>query len=391
MGYFKKTPLGLAARSGGLHRYDAKSIVSVIQSRDRCFSCATTLNQNNRKDEHVVPDWLIRLQGLSHDFVGLPNRQSIAYSKWRLPCCAQCNEDYARIFEEPISKLFKGGYAQFLEFFRSGGDHLIYAWLGFVAAKHTLASGGRKWTPDARIKTKMLIETCDLESLCWQLALAQNLRLGGENRHIRRLHCIPWRPTAMANQPYGLFSDGQAGSIFLSCNGISLVASFSDGAPCGQAERFQALLGNNALSTIQVLEFMARLERTAYMHEKRYFRQFSIGNTSIIDRPKEPLKSTFRVPKNIANILHLGSAGQYVARVALNSPDWTQYLSDAIEGKTSFLHESLGPVFIDEDSLPYGPIKDDEYDARCVECLTVADMYLPANFDEMTKTWGLRT
>jgi hypothetical protein len=88
---------------------------SYVSERDqaldhgRCFLCGVTLDDENRTDEHVFPQWLLGDFALHNERLGLFNGTSIPYRSLKIPCCRDCNTVWLRRIEDVVSAAVRAG------------------------------------------------------------------------------------------------------------------------------------------------------------------------------------------------------------------------------------------------------------------------------------------
>lgn len=76
---------------------------------DRCFLCGTLLDDTNRTDEHVFPQWLLRRCELWHQKLTLLNGTKIPYAQVKIPCCFTCNNIHLSPIEARVGQAFRSG------------------------------------------------------------------------------------------------------------------------------------------------------------------------------------------------------------------------------------------------------------------------------------------
>ncbi len=78
---------------------------------------------------------MLRNRGLHSGNIVLPNRAEFKYGRYVVPCCKECNETLAHIFEEPISEAFANGYEGIMDLMRVGQGSLLWHWLALIFLK----------------------------------------------------------------------------------------------------------------------------------------------------------------------------------------------------------------------------------------------------------------
>src|SRR2546430_27745 len=74
-----------------------------------CFLCGTLLTDDNRTDEHVIPQWLQRTHNLWQQRMHLLNGTTMPYASLKIPCCSDCNNVRLCPIEEAVSIAFAAG------------------------------------------------------------------------------------------------------------------------------------------------------------------------------------------------------------------------------------------------------------------------------------------
>lgn len=89
-----------------------------------CFMCATTLNDDNRTKEHVIPKWIQEKYNLWDKTLALLNGTRIKYRQLTVPCCKKCNSKYS-VLEEKVKGAVEIGADAVKELPR----FLLFQWL----------------------------------------------------------------------------------------------------------------------------------------------------------------------------------------------------------------------------------------------------------------------
>ena len=135
----------------GIMRLDDGSTVTldgkfVFVSQDRflqdvcrgecCFICLAHPGKKPFNDEHVLPNWILGWQKLHGQSINLPDGSKHPYSSYKLPCCQACNTMMGKLFENPISHLFKTSIATALH--GPGGSERamrLFQWMSLIFVK----------------------------------------------------------------------------------------------------------------------------------------------------------------------------------------------------------------------------------------------------------------
>ncbi len=101
-----------------------------------CFICGTHPDAATFEDEHVIPDWVLKRFKLHAKFVTLPNGVTTRYDKYKVPCCAACNDRLAEEFENRIAPIVALGSNAVRDWLVSGDGHWrLFCWLALIFLK----------------------------------------------------------------------------------------------------------------------------------------------------------------------------------------------------------------------------------------------------------------
>ncbi|TBB22534.1 hypothetical protein ELH51_12860 [Rhizobium ruizarguesonis] len=118
--------------------------------KGNCFVCGAARNRTFN-DEHVFPNWLLRLCGLQQETLTLPNGNKVKYGTYKIPCCSACNSLLGDICETPISKVISAGFQATVDFVNTGGANALKVWLCLIFLKVHLRDFKNKIALDNRI------------------------------------------------------------------------------------------------------------------------------------------------------------------------------------------------------------------------------------------------
>lgn len=130
-----------------------------------CFVCGAAYNKARFNNEHVFPDWVIRMCGLQRSKFTLTNGELVPYTTYKIPCCQSCNTQLSDIYETPISKAFHKGYDGLIDFVRDGNANLIKSWLSLIFLKVHLRDFKNKVVLNEAVKLGMIGDHYDLHEL----------------------------------------------------------------------------------------------------------------------------------------------------------------------------------------------------------------------------------
>jgi hypothetical protein len=145
--------------------FSVPRFLAEIADGDGCFICGAKPGTKAFNEEHVVPDWVLRDRGLHSGNIVLPNSASFMYGRYVVPCCKDCNETMAEMFEVPISIAFARGYEGVVDLMRSGRGSLLWHWLALIFLKVHLKHRELRWHLDRRLGDAMMSEAYDWTQL----------------------------------------------------------------------------------------------------------------------------------------------------------------------------------------------------------------------------------
>ena len=171
--------------------YSAERFLEEIVNGGNCFICGSSPGSVVFNAEHVIPDWIVQRYDLNDSSMTLPGGTSIDYTRYKVPCCKNCNDLMNITFEGPLSRLTTGGYSAVKDYLSKGGREKIFSWLSLIFLKTHLKDRERRINPDKRVESARISELTD-----W-----------GEMHHI---HCL-----ARSFYNSAKISDRAFGSLFV--------------------------------------------------------------------------------------------------------------------------------------------------------------------------------
>lgn len=131
------TPKTIVSLDGRILFFELNHFIRDIVKGDCCFICGAYPQKKDFNDEHVIPDWLLKRFKLHDKKITLPNLTKIQYSKYKVPCCIDCNSELGRHFEKPIQQLFSMPYDEMVAEIKQNPEkmELVYRWLCLIYFK----------------------------------------------------------------------------------------------------------------------------------------------------------------------------------------------------------------------------------------------------------------
>ncbi len=117
---------------------------------DCCFICGASPQEKPFNNEHILPEWLLRRYDLFAKPITLPNRATMRYDRYTVPCCADCNSLMGDVVEKPISEVVQRGSDAINDFIANGNLLKIFVWMGLIFLKTHLKDRAFRVHLDAR-------------------------------------------------------------------------------------------------------------------------------------------------------------------------------------------------------------------------------------------------
>ncbi len=122
---------------GKILLFGLEDFIEHIANGNCCFICGAKPKSKEFNDEHIIPSWILKRFKLYSKQIQLPNDTFINYSKYKVPCCKECNSDLGSIYEEPISELLCKPYIEIVEEIKQNPAilRLMFKWLALIFLK----------------------------------------------------------------------------------------------------------------------------------------------------------------------------------------------------------------------------------------------------------------
>ncbi|MBK8368084.1 MAG: hypothetical protein IPL10_11880 [Bacteroidetes bacterium] len=145
-------PKTVFSSDGRILFYDLNHFKSDIVNGGCCFICGAKQNTKEFNDEHIIPNWILKRFNLQEAKITLPNFTKIQYSKYKVPCCKECNSQLGEHFEIPISELLSKSYDEIAKELINSPDKrdLLFRWLCLIYFKTHLKDKSLKASKDLR-------------------------------------------------------------------------------------------------------------------------------------------------------------------------------------------------------------------------------------------------
>lgn len=144
--------------NGTILFYKSEHFIKDIIQDGCCFICGAQPDSKNFNDEHIIPDWILKKHNLYQREITLPNGVKTSYSKYKVPCCAECNTELGNCYENPIRELLSKPYEEIAKELNSSQvkRELLFKWLSLIYFKTHLKDLSLRENLDFRKENKKI-------------------------------------------------------------------------------------------------------------------------------------------------------------------------------------------------------------------------------------------
>lgn len=153
--------------NGKILIYSINDFYNSIVIKKDCFICGVKYNKIHFNDEHILPNWLLKYLNLSEKKIILPNKANYKYSRYKIPCCINCNSDLSTILEIPVSKLLKNSFSDFITIINEDNKlvYILFRWLMLIYFKSHLKDTNFNWHLNKSIGQEKISDVYDWKNL----------------------------------------------------------------------------------------------------------------------------------------------------------------------------------------------------------------------------------
>lgn len=244
--------------------------VTTICEGTSCFICGRSRREVAFNDEHIVPNWTLRVFGLHQKTVTLPNGQRTVYGNYTIPCCKPCNDEMARTFEDPMSALIRAGGDAIQDHMVEHGGLLPFTWMALIFLKLHLKDRRLKRHLDRRLGDHPISADYTWEHMHHLHAVARAFHINAtvEREAVGSLFVFPIdaEPT-----DFDLITFTDAQTMLLQLGRTGMIAVFDDS--CAALNRVMWIVEKitGPVSTFQARDLAAH---------------FAMANLDLINRPR---------------------------------------------------------------------------------------------------------
>lgn len=240
-----------------------------------CFCCGAYHDEKIFNDEHIIPEWVLRTLKIFDRKITLPNKRTIIYGRYKIPCCEDCNKFLGEVFEEDISAILTKPYDEVAQYIAVNGFDKLFLWLSLVFFKIHLKDTQLRWDvnlqkPDDKIGDRYYWESMH-HIHCLARSVYTNVPI---DRKVFGSMLV--LPAKHSDEAFDLVDHFIGKGILLKINDLCLMAILDDSGAALDVYRNQLEKITSSLSVFQYREIFARLLhiRISLEEEPQYFTEF---------------------------------------------------------------------------------------------------------------------
>jgi hypothetical protein len=216
--------------TGKIIYFGAQRFLNDICLGDCCFICGAKPDEKRFNNEHVFPEWLLRRLDLFDKSITLPNKATVPYNRYTVPCCAECNSLMGDEVETPVSRAVGAGLGGLVKLIE---DHplTIAVWMKLIFIKTHLKDRTMRFHLDARKGQQKIGDLYPWEQLHYTHTFARCFYTGCQIRRDNFGGTLVLPVTPMFSAHRFDFADNFIGqTMLLRLDDVALLAVFDD---CG--------------------------------------------------------------------------------------------------------------------------------------------------------------
>jgi hypothetical protein len=267
--YFDKQ--GNIFDASGVRVFTSIELFTNLVSRDDiCFLCHETSIDKEFNQEHVIPNWVQNLCGLSDKYIKLPNETKFPYKNYKISCCKECNSFLGDCYESPISRAVSKGGDNLSNFLVDGGLWKIFLWMNLIYFKVHLKDNSLRLNRDKRAPDTTIGSLHDWGAMhhCHSLIRAEKFGIPIQTGALGSTMCLHLGDWA-EEFPFDYNDHIHTHTIFIRCRRIAVICVQNDA--CGTLQGLEPIIGNLPpnLSQIQLSELITEFQFVSHSLKNR--------------------------------------------------------------------------------------------------------------------------
>lgn len=349
MTFFKKEQDGsIVSKDGTVIFCSLRRFRRDIVEGDCCFLCGASPNEKDFNDEHVIPDWLLRYLGLHDKEITLPNSNTIKYSQYKIPCCADCNRFLGREIEEPISNILKSGIRGVAEHLKVHGTQQFFEWMNLLFLKTHLKDQLLRISLDERKGNNRIGDIYDWEMIhhIYCMARARYIDAHVRPRVFGSFFCLPAKDLEFLDS-FDYADIFRAKTVFIQFQDTALFCVLDDaGSTLSLMRDKQISKIEGPLSSLQLREILARISYVNILTQPRprFFTKIENGSPHISAHIRHPFHMVDSDDRLIGELMHYLCGGIFEQ---FNTGEHGFTAEDLKDGCWSFIFDDEGKFVSD--------------------------------------------
>jgi len=313
-----------------------------IVREDTCFVCGAERGSKDFDDEHIIPKWVLRNFNLQERRITLLNKKSFIYSKYKIPCCKDCNKELGQAYEEPLSHKLKLKYNDLEKNVDDNFKKLLFKWMSLIFIKTHLKDKEVRFDEDRRSKSVQNSELYDWGIMHHVHCIARSYYTSAviEDSVYGSLLIIPM--IEKEGEPFDFFDSITGRVIYIRLGDYAIIAVLDDSGICEKViNQDLEKIGKNRLSALQVREIISKLIsiNLHILNRPEYYSTINKNNEYFI-YSKIPKKIYFSNPQKIRKTQG-GFLKIFIEKIPTLNFD-EEYLDKIKDNKISFIFDQNG-------------------------------------------------
>lgn len=258
--FTRTTDGSIIGNDGRVILFSPERFLRDICEGDSCFICGANPEDKNFNNEHVLPDWLLRMFELKGRRITLPNETAFSYERYTIPCCEECNSLLGKNIEEKVKSLISEGQQAIHQHLKTEGPFLLFIWMGLIFLKTHLKDKNLRWHRDLRAQGHKIADLYNWEEFYNLHTIVRAGYVGSDvaGTVLGSFCMLPTKSVFAAGEfDFGDLTAGQ--TLMLRMGEFAFITVFNDSCGAMNAVRERLARIEGPLSEPQLREVMVEL------------------------------------------------------------------------------------------------------------------------------------
>lgn len=258
----KKTGNIVTPKSKKIIHYSYNDFIESVVKGNCCFICGTETDSKVFNDEHVIPNWILKHYAAPQAYMILPNNATLPYSKYKVPCCQECNSRMGIQIEEPMGRFLRRPYGDIIKDLQTDGRWYfrLYHWLCLIFFKTHYKDSFLRMERDNRVLSGTIADTYCWHSLYHIHAIArQHYTHASISNNVCGSIMVFESLLEFDDTDFDYLDNLNSQTVMLKLGGLVILAVLNDSKICLSVYKEFLSRISGPLNSIQIRELFARL------------------------------------------------------------------------------------------------------------------------------------